>query len=75
VRVATYARVSSETQKARGTIGSQSEALREKMAELGREIVQEYKDDGYSRAQLDRLGLDPLRDAVEGAADSSRCGA
>ncbi len=48
MRVATYAHVSSETQEARGTIGSQLEALRKKMAELGHQVVQEYKDDGYS---------------------------
>jgi hypothetical protein len=33
--VAIYARVSSESQEARGTIGSQLEVLRLKMAELG----------------------------------------
>jgi site-specific DNA recombinase len=65
VRVATYARVSSESQEARGTIGSQLEALREKLSQLGHEIVQEYKDDGYSGARLDRPGLDALRDAAE----------
>jgi site-specific DNA recombinase len=65
VRVAIYARVSSESQEARGTIGSQLEALRQKMAELGHEIVHEYLDDGYSGARLDRPGLDALRDAAE----------
>src|SRR3989442_8815066 len=65
MRVATYARVSSESQEARGTIGSQLEALREKLSELGHEIVHEYKDDGYSGSRLDRPGLDALRDAAE----------
>jgi len=65
MRVATYARVSSESQEARGTIGSQLEALRDKLSELGHEIVHEYKDDGYSGARLDRPGLDALRDAAE----------
>jgi site-specific DNA recombinase len=65
VRVATYARVSSESQEARGTIGSQLEALRRKMSELGYEVVREYTDDGYSGARLDRPGLDALRDAAE----------
>jgi site-specific DNA recombinase len=65
MRVASYARVSSESQEARGTIGSQLEALREKLSELGHEIVQEYRDDGYSGARLDRPGLDALRDAAE----------
>ena len=65
MRVATYARVSSESQEARGTIGSQLEALRRKMTELEHDIVQEYTDDGYSGARLDRPGLDALRDAAE----------
>jgi DNA invertase Pin-like site-specific DNA recombinase len=65
MRVAIYARVSSESQEARGTIGSQLEALRRKMTELGHNIVQEYTDDGYSGARLDRPGLDALRDAAE----------
>jgi len=63
--VAIYARVSSESQEARGTIGSQLEALRGKMAELGHPVVHEYIDDGYSGARLDRPGLDALRDAAE----------
>lgn len=65
MRVAIYARVSSESQEARGTIGSQLEVLRQKMTELGQEIVHEYTDDGYSGARLDRPGLDALRDAAE----------
>ncbi|MGH2363994.1 MAG: recombinase family protein, partial [Chloroflexota bacterium] len=65
VKVAIYARVSSESQEARGTIGSQLEALRDKMTELGQEVVREYTDDGYSGARLDRPGLDALRDGAE----------
>ena len=65
MRVATYARVSSESQEARGNIGSQLEALREKLSQLGHEIFEEYKDDGYSGGRLDRPGLDALRDAAE----------
>ncbi len=65
MKVAIYARVSTESQEARGTIGSQVEALRHKMAELGHEIVREYTDDGYSGARLDRPGLDALRDGAE----------
>jgi len=65
MRVATYARVFSESQEARGTIGSQLEALREKLSELGHEIAHEYKDDGYSGSRLDRPGLDAPRDAAE----------
>jgi site-specific DNA recombinase len=63
--VAIYARVSSDSQEARGTIGSQLEALHKKMSELGHEAVHEYTDDGYSGARLDRPGLDALRDAAE----------
>ncbi len=63
--VAIYARVSSDSQEARGTIGAQLEALRGKMAELGHQVVHEYIDDGYSGARLDRPGLDTLRDAAE----------
>ena len=47
--VAIYARVSSDSQEARGTIGSQLEALRHKMAAVGHQVVHEYIDDGYSR--------------------------
>src|SRR6266581_3322320 len=63
--IAIYARVSSESQEARGTIGSQLEVLRQKMSELGQQVVHEYTDDGYSGARLDRPGLDALRDAAE----------
>jgi site-specific DNA recombinase len=63
--VAIYARVSSESQEARGAIGSQLEALHKKMSELGHQVVHEYTDDGYSGARLDRPGLDALRDAAE----------
>ena len=63
--VAVYARVSSDSQEARGTIGSQLDALRQKMAGLGHQVVHEYTDDGYSGTRLDRPGLDALRDAAE----------
>ena len=65
MKVATYARVSTESQEARGTIGSQLEVLRQRMSELGHETFQQYQDDGYSGARLDRPGLDALRDAAE----------
>jgi site-specific DNA recombinase len=65
MRVAIYARVSSEAQEARGTIGSQVEALRRRLSELGHEVVSEFLDDGYSGARLNRPGLDALRDAAE----------
>ncbi|MCU1450710.1 MAG: invertase Pin-like site-specific recombinase [Acidimicrobiales bacterium] len=65
MRVAIYARVSSDAQEARGTIGSQVEALRARMAAEGHEVVAEFLDDGFSGARLDRPGLDALRDAAE----------
>ena len=64
MRVALYARVSSEAQEARGTIGSQVEALRARAAEDQHEIVKEFLDNGHSGARLDRPGLDALRDAA-----------
>ena len=66
MRIAIYARVSTEAQEARGTIGSQLEALREAVLAGGDELVGEYVDDGVSGARLDRPGLDALRDAAEG---------
>lgn len=65
MNVAIYARVSSEGQEKRGTIGSQIELLRARMAADGHEIVAEFLDDGYSGSRLDRPGLDALRDAAE----------
>jgi len=65
MRVAIYARVSTDAQEARGTIGSQLETLRERVAAEGQELVASYVDDGFSGARLDRPGLDGLRDAAE----------
>jgi len=63
-----YARVSSEAQEARGTIGSQLEVLRARIAAEGHELVGEFLDDGYSGARLDRPRLDALRDQAEAGA-------
>ena len=60
-----YARVSTERQADRGTIGSQLSLLRERIAAAGDELVGEYIDDGHSGTRLDRPGLDALRDAAE----------
>jgi site-specific DNA recombinase len=60
MKVALYARVSSEAQEARGTIGSQLEVLRARVAAEGHELVAEFCDDGYSGARLNRPGLDAL---------------
>ncbi len=65
MKAAIYARVSTERQAERGTIGSQVEALRAQVAAAGDEIAGEYRDDGHSGARLDRPGLDALRDAAE----------
>ena len=65
MRVAIYARVSTDAQEARGTIGSQLALLRERVVQEGQELVAEYTDDGLSSARLDRPGLDALRDAAE----------
>ncbi|MGH7764116.1 MAG: recombinase family protein, partial [Candidatus Dormibacteraceae bacterium] len=65
MKVALYARVSTEAQEARGTIGSQLEALRSRAARDGHQVVAEFLDDGYSGSRLDRPGLDALRDGAE----------
>jgi site-specific DNA recombinase len=65
MKSAIYARVSTERQAERGTIGSQLEALRAHVAACGGELAAEYCDDGHSGARLDRPGLDALRDAAE----------
>ena len=65
MKAAIYARVSTERQAERGTIGSQVEALRAHVAGAGAEPAGEYCDDGCSGARLDRPGLDALRDAAE----------
>jgi len=68
VKVALYARVSSDSQEARGTIGSQLEVLRARIQAEGQSLVAEFCDDGYSGARLDRPGLDALRDQAEAGA-------
>lgn len=74
MRVGIYARVSTEAQEARGTIGSQLEALRTRVVAEGDELVAEFIDDGCSGARLDRPGLDALRDAAEqGSLDAVWC--
>lgn len=65
MRVAIYARVSTERQAERGTIGSQLAALRDQVSTAHHQLVNEFIDDGYSGARLDRPGLDALRDAAE----------
>ena len=64
MNVAIYARVSSEKQAKDGTIQSQLEALREYAKDQGLNVLQECTDDGYSGADLNRPGLDQLRDLI-----------
>ena len=65
MRAAIYARVSTEAQQQRGTIGSQLQVLRQRLSDEADELVAEFCDDGHSGARLDRPGLDALRDAAE----------
>jgi site-specific DNA recombinase len=65
MRAAIYARVSSEKQEKEHTIGSQLEALRNYAAQHGMNIVEEFTDEGYSGARLDRPALDRMRDLAE----------
>ena len=72
LRVALYARVSSEQQTKEHTIASQLEALKRRIAEDGFECDAElcFVDDGYSGSSLIRPALDRLRDqAAAGAID------
>lgn len=66
LRVAIYARVSSEQQAAAGTIASQLAALRERVAQDGCRLPDDmiFVDEGYSGATLVRPDLDRLRDWV-----------
>ena len=65
MRAAIYARVSSERQEKEHTIGSQLEALRAYAAKNGMDVVEEFTDEGYSGARLDRPALDRMRDLAE----------
>lgn len=62
MKVAIYARVSTEKQERQETIQSQLEALRDHATEKKYLIVKEYVDEGYSGELLDRPALDNLRD-------------
>jgi site-specific DNA recombinase len=74
VRVGLYARVSTERQQERGTVSSQLEALRAAAKADGHKVIEEFVDDGYSGARLDRPALDRLRDAAEaGVLDGVIC--
>lgn len=66
VRPAIYARVSTEQQAARETIGSQVAALRERVAADDLSLEEEFVflDNGYSGSTLVRPALERLRDAA-----------
>ena len=67
---AIYARVSSEQQAEAGTINSQIEALKQRVAEDGLTLEPGFcfMDDGYSGATLIRPALERLRDTVASGA-------
>ena len=64
MRVAVYARVSTQRQAQDQTIEQQLERLRAHVQAQGWQLVDEniFRDDGYSGANLNRPGLDRLRD-------------
>src|SRR5258706_473627 len=65
MKIANYARVSSDTQKKDGTIESQIEALKDYAKQHKHDIAFECLDDGYSGTTLDRPGLDQVRDLAQ----------
>ena len=74
MRIGLYARVSTERQQERGTVGSQLDALRAAARADGHEVIEEFVDEGYSGARLDRPALDRLRDAAQaGVLDGVLC--
>ncbi len=74
MKVAIYARVSTEAQHAAGTVASQLELLRAAAARDGHTVIDEFVDEGYSGARLDRPALDRLRDTAQaGALDGLLC--
>jgi site-specific DNA recombinase len=60
-----YARVSSDRQQKEGTIESQVFELRRQIAAAGHVLIKEYIDDGYTGKDLDRPGLDELRQDIK----------
>lgn len=64
--VSLYARVSSEKQAQKGTIESQIAELERRISEDEHKLLNEYRfiDNGYSGSDLERPGLDRLRDKV-----------
>jgi len=69
-RAVLYARVSSDLQQKEGTIQSQVAELKRQIAAAGDVLVNEYIDDGFSGALLDRPAMNQLRDDLK--ADGER---
>ena len=66
LRVAIYARVSTQEQAEHGySLGTQLEACRQKAQELGAVTIREYIDDGQSGEFLDRPALTELRKGLK----------
>jgi len=62
MKIAIYARVSTEKQEKQETIQSQLSELREYAKKNRFTLIEEYVDEGYSGELLDRPSLDRLRD-------------
>jgi site-specific DNA recombinase len=62
MKIAIYARVSTQRQEKEHTIESQLEAIRKFARDNNHVIIEEYIDDGYSGEMLARPGLDRFRD-------------
>src|SRR5260370_1849602 len=65
MRAAIYARVWSEKEGKEHTGGSQREALREYARQHEMQVIEEFTDEGYSGARLDRPALDRMRNLAE----------
>ena len=65
MKIAIYARVSTEKQEKQATIQSQLSALREFATKNNHIVIEEFTDDGYSGELLDRPALDKLRDVAK----------
>ena len=65
MRLAIYARVSTEGQEKEQTIYSQVVTLKEYAQKNNHVVCEEYLDEGYSGEMLDRPALDRLRDDVK----------
>lgn len=68
MRVALYARVSSQRQEVEETIETQVMAIKDFLRSQNHTLIHEYRDDGWSGTLLARPALDQLRlDAIKGS--------